>query len=118
MLTDINKAVAKFDVAAAHGRENGRLPRSPIFFSLDIYSALSWRARASRARYIVTSIESRSLKVLAVDLDGFYGVVPLCVVHMPESDYPDFISFFFFTNNSGHWESLLLREFEKKYIQL
>lgn len=48
--------------------------QSPIFFNLDIYLALSWGARASRAHYIVTSIESISLKAIVVNLGGFYGV--------------------------------------------
>jgi len=61
-------------ISVVHDRENGRFydRQSPTFFNLDIYSALSWSARALRAHYIVTSIESVSLKAIVVSLGDFY----------------------------------------------
>lgn len=76
--------------SAAHDRENSRFHdrQSPIFFNLGIYSTLSWAARASRARHIVTSIESVSFKAIVVNLGGFYGVYPeyVCVRKTRVSD--------------------------------
>lgn len=76
--------------------ENSRFHdrQSPTFLNLDIYSPLSWFVRASRARYIATSIEGVSFKVVAVDLDGFYGTLRgySCV---SDRDYQDFFFVFY-----------------------
>lgn len=82
LITDKVATVIKYirrnstQISAAYDRENSRFHdrQSPTFFTLDIYSALSWGARALRAHYIVTSIESISLKAIVVNLSGLYGV--------------------------------------------
>ena len=62
------------EISAARARENNRFydRQSLTFFNLDIYSVLSWGARALRAHYIV--IESVSFKPIVGSLDAFYGV--------------------------------------------